>query len=94
VEVKTAVMDVIGLLCVSLAAQSSFMTVKVADAHAHIQRLVSVVKMATVLEDCTSEEQRSVVRFLWAKGLSAKDIYKEIFRVCGGKCSSRKAAHS
>jgi hypothetical protein len=46
-----------------VAAQSSFMTVQVADAHAHVQRSVSVVKMATVLEDSTTEEQRSVMRF-------------------------------
>jgi hypothetical protein len=25
------------------------------------------------------------VRFLWAKGLNAKDINKEMFRVFGGK---------
>jgi hypothetical protein len=50
------------------------MTVYVADAH--VQRLVSVVKMATVLEEYTTEEQLSVVRFLWAKGLYAKDIHK------------------
>jgi hypothetical protein len=35
--------------------------------------------MATVLEEYTPEEQRSVVRFLWTKGLNAKDIHKEIF---------------
>jgi hypothetical protein len=29
--------------------------------------------------------------FLWAKGLSAKDINKEMFPVYGGKCLSRKA---
>jgi hypothetical protein len=29
----------------------------------HVQRLVSVVKMATVLEECTTENQRSVVHF-------------------------------
>jgi hypothetical protein len=34
---------------------------------------VSAVKMATV----TTEHQRSVARFLWAKGLNAKDIYKK-----------------
>jgi hypothetical protein len=39
------------------------MTVYVAHAHAHIQRLVSLVKMVTVLEECNTEEQRSVVRF-------------------------------
>jgi hypothetical protein len=41
----------------------------------HVQKLVSVVKMATVLEN-TTEEQHSVVRFLLAKGLNAKDINK------------------
>jgi hypothetical protein len=45
--------------------QSSFMTVYVADAHENVQRLVSVVKMATVLEECNAEEQRSVVRFFF-----------------------------
>jgi hypothetical protein len=39
------------------------MTIKVADAHAHVQRLVSVVKMATIFEEYTTEEQRSVVLF-------------------------------
>jgi hypothetical protein len=72
------------------------MTVYVADAHAHVQRLVSVVKMATVLEECTIEEQRSVVCgfFLWGKGLNTKDIHKEMFPVYGGKCLSRKAIHN
>jgi hypothetical protein len=32
--------------------------------------------MATVLEEYIAEKQRSVVRFLWAKGLNAKDIHK------------------
>jgi hypothetical protein len=55
------------------------MTVSVADVHAHVQRLVSVVKMATVLEECTTEEMHSIVHYLWAKGLNAKDIHKECF---------------
>jgi hypothetical protein len=51
--------------------------------------------MATRLEVCTAEEQRSVVRsFLWTKGLYVKDIDKEIFPVYGGKCLSRKAVHN
>jgi hypothetical protein len=49
--------------------------------------------MATVLEYIT-EEQRSVVRFLWAKGPNAKDIHKEKIPVYGGKCLSRKAVHN
>jgi hypothetical protein len=33
--------------------------------------------MATVLGECTNEEQHSVVRLLWAKGLNARDIHKK-----------------
>jgi hypothetical protein len=66
----------------------------VADVLAHGQRLVSVVKMVTVLEDCNTKEQRFVVRFLWAKGLNAKDIHNEIVPVYGGKCLPCKAVHS
>jgi hypothetical protein len=44
-------MKVIGFLCISLGrAPSSFMTVDVANALAQVQRLVSVVKIVTVLE--------------------------------------------
>jgi hypothetical protein len=50
--------------------------------------------MATVLEVYTTEEQRSVLRFLWAKGLNAIDIHKEIFLACVRKCLSRKAVHN
>jgi hypothetical protein len=31
---------------------------------------------------------------LWAKGLNAKDINKEMFYVYGGKCLSLKAVHT
>jgi hypothetical protein len=47
--------------------------------------------MATVLEECITEEQRSVLRFLWAKELNVKDIHNEMFPVSGGKCLSHKA---
>jgi hypothetical protein len=40
--------------------------------HAHIQSLVSVVKMVTMLEEYTSEEQGSVVRFLMGKRTQCK----------------------
>jgi hypothetical protein len=49
--------------------------------------------MATVLEECTIEEQRSVVRFLWANGHNVKDIHKDIFSVYGEKCLPRKEVH-
>jgi hypothetical protein len=34
--------------------------------------------MATVLEQCINEEQLSAVLFLWAKGLNAENIHKEM----------------
>jgi hypothetical protein len=50
--------------------------------------------MTTVLEECNTGEQLYVVRFLWPKELSAKDIHKEIIPVYCGKCLSRKAVHN
>jgi transposase len=50
--------------------------------------------MATVLEECTTEEKRSVVRFLSAKKLNAKNIHKDMFLVYSEKCLSRKAVHN
>jgi hypothetical protein len=52
------------------------MAVSVADAHVQVQRLVSVVKMAAVLEVCTTKNQCPVVRFLMGKKLTAKGIHK------------------
>jgi hypothetical protein len=42
--------------------------------------------MATVLGDCITEEQGTVVHFLWTKGINAKDIHEEMFPVYGGRC--------
>jgi hypothetical protein len=50
--------------------------------------------MMTVLEEYPTEEHRSVVRFIWTKGLHEKDINKEMFPVYGGKCLARKAVHN
>jgi predicted peroxiredoxin len=50
--------------------------------------------MATFLQEYTTEDQRSVVCFLWAKGLNAKDIRKEMFLVYDGKFLSRKVVHN
>jgi hypothetical protein len=49
--------------------------------------------VVTVLEECTTEEQYSVVRFLWAKRLNARNIHKDMFPVYGGKYLLHKAAH-
>jgi hypothetical protein len=70
------------------------MMVLVADAHAHVQRLVSVAKKTTVFQACTIEEKHSVVRFLWSKGLNEKDIHKEMFFVYGEKFLLRKAVRN
>jgi hypothetical protein len=61
--------------------------------HAHAERLVSVVKMGTVLETCTTKEQHSAVQFLWANRLTAKDIHKEMFPLYYVKCLSHKAVY-
>jgi len=50
--------------------------------------------MAAVLNECTVEEQRAVVRFLWAKGHAAKDIYKEMIPVYGEQCLSRQSVYN
>jgi hypothetical protein len=48
-----------------------------ADAYAHVHRLVSVVKMVTVLEECTMKSSVLLSgSFLWEKGLNPKDIHK------------------
>jgi hypothetical protein len=35
--------------------------------------------MVTVLEEYATDEQCSLVHFLWAKGLDAKDVHKEVY---------------
>jgi hypothetical protein len=92
---KTAVIDLIGFLCVSLGSSTIQLHASLGSrrACAHVQRLVSVVKMTTVTEECTTLDQRSVVRFLWARGLNANDIHKEMFPVHVWKYLSCKAVH-
>jgi hypothetical protein len=73
-------MDVIGYLCISLDNSTVQLHVsQCSRRHAHVQKLVSVVKMAIVLEKCTTEEQRSAALLLWAKGLNAKIFIKKYF---------------
>jgi hypothetical protein len=50
--------------------------------------------MATLIKMFTTEEQSSVVRFVWARELNAKHIQKEMFPVYDGKCWTREAVHS
>jgi hypothetical protein len=47
-----------------------------------------------VLKEYTTEEQRSIVPFSWAKRLNSNDIYKVIYPVYRVKCLSRKVIHN
>jgi hypothetical protein len=47
--------------------------------HVHVQRLVSVVKMAAVLEECITEEQCCVVRFYGQEDSMQKIFIKKYF---------------
>jgi hypothetical protein len=49
--------------------------------------------MSTMLVKYTTEERRCAF-FLWAKGLNAKDIHKEMFPAYSGKCLSRDVVHN
>jgi hypothetical protein len=67
------------------------MTVYATDAHAHTQTLVSLVKTATVVSKRrVIKEKGSVVHFLLAEGLNAKDILEEICPACGSLMDFRK----
>jgi hypothetical protein len=51
--------------------------------------------MATVLEEYTTEDQCSLVRFIFVgKSIRCKGYSKRIFSVYGGKCFSRKAVYN
>ena len=43
---------------------------------------------------CESIEEHGVVRFLWAKGMAAKDIHEEMLPMYGEHCLSRQAVHN
>jgi hypothetical protein len=88
-------MDVTGFLCISLGSNTVQLCDGLGSRHpCHVQRLVSVVKMATVLQEYTTKEQCSLVHFLWSRGLNAKDIHKEMFPVYDGKHLLHKVVHN
>jgi hypothetical protein len=66
------------------------MTVYVADAHAHVQRLVSVISMTTVLKENTTKEQLSVVRFCGQKDSTQRLFVKKCFLFTVGSFYSVK----
>jgi hypothetical protein len=67
------------------------MTFWVTDVHAYVQRLVSVVKIATVLEENTTEEQRSQCKRYLKKivyignYLSRKHVYNWVEKFSQGR---------
>ena len=50
--------------------------------------------MAAPLNTFATIEQGGVVRFLWTKGMAAKDIHKEMLPMYGEHCLSRQAVHN
>jgi hypothetical protein len=71
------VVDVIDFLCLSLGSSTVQLHCSQVRRHAcHVQRLVSVVKMVIVLEECITEEQHCVVHFFMGKRSNAEDICK------------------
>jgi hypothetical protein len=59
--------------------------------HSHVQRLVSVVKMATVVEKCIAEEQLSVVRFCGQKdSVQRININKCLVFAVGSVCHVKR----
>jgi hypothetical protein len=61
-----------GVVCVSLGSIIVQLHDSLGSRRTYAKAL-SIANMATVLEECTIEEQRPVVRFLWAKGLNSKE---------------------
>ena len=49
-----------------------------------------MVKMAVKLINCTKEEQRSVIRFLWAEGVPGAQIHLHMCAQYGDKVLSRR----
>jgi hypothetical protein len=88
---KTAVMDVIGFLCLLLGSSTVQLHDSLSSGRASVQRLVSVVKMATVLEKYAAEEQRSVVLFCGQKDSMQRIIIKKcILPTVGSNCRVKR----
>jgi hypothetical protein len=89
-------MDVIGFLCVTLFSSTDQLHDSlVAGSHAHVQRLVSVVKMVTVLEGCTTEEQCSFVCVFYGQKNTVQRIFmKKCFLFMMGSVCLRKVVHN
>jgi transposase len=49
--------------------------------------------MATLLENCTREEQRSVIRFLWSEGLKPREIHRRMIQQYSGSFMSERKVY-
>jgi hypothetical protein len=77
-EVKQ--LDVVGFLHVSLGISTVQLNASLGSRRAcACSRLVSVVKMTTVLEEYTTEEQKSVVRFCGQKDSMQRIFIRKCF---------------
>ena len=52
-----------------------------------------MVKMAAKLINCTKEEQRSVIRFLWAEGVPGAQIHLRMCAQYGDEVLSRRIVY-
>jgi hypothetical protein len=50
--------------------------------------------MVAPLNTCATIVERGIVRFLWANGMAAKDINKEMLPMYGEHCLSCQAVHN
>jgi hypothetical protein len=72
-------MDIIGFLCVSLGSS----TVQLHDSLGSIHTCAcSEAGFSSQNGDNTTEEQRPVVLFLWAKGIMQRIFIKKFFQGC------------
>ena len=49
--------------------------------------------MDALLQDCTIEEQRGVVRFLWAKGVKPVEIHRRVLAQYGQSTMSQRKVY-
>jgi hypothetical protein len=49
--------------------------------------------MGTLLENCTREEQHSVIKFLWAEEVKLREIHRRMIQQYGGSCMSERKAY-
>jgi hypothetical protein len=88
-------MDVIGFLCVSLGSSTVQLHYSLGSRCACVCSEAGFSSQnGNGAEEFTTEDQHTGVRFLWTKGLNAKDIHKEMFPVYGRMCLLCKAVQN